>query len=96
MTAVGGLVGIGYERAINLDGLDRKVDDSPHRGMSGAEAIEGQAHPERCQLLERVDKPAGVGKDLFGDLEVEQLRRGSSASRSKPLTAETNPGWVTT
>ena len=64
------------EGAIDLDRVDRKLLHQRHRGIAGAEIVDGEAHAAAADDVEQFDRAADVvHHHAFGDLELQQLRR---------------------
>ncbi len=78
------------DAAVELEHGDRVALQVGHRGVAGAEVVQGQAHAVGGQLAQRQD--AGVGGELvvLGDLQVQPV--GGQARWRRVRGARCRPG----
>ena len=63
----------GDEAAVDLDLVDGKALEVAHRGVAGAEVVDGQTDPDLVQPLRRA-RHLGVHQRRLGELEHQRLR----------------------
>ncbi|MCY1428578.1 hypothetical protein D9M71_444680 [compost metagenome] len=62
------------ERAVNLDLVDGQTLEIAEAGKTGAEIIESNAHPQRLEPVQRVDRLFSVMQQKrLGDLQLQLL-----------------------
>jgi len=62
------------ERAVDLDLVDGQTLELAEAGKTGAEIIQGNAHPQRLEPVQRVDRLfSGMQQNRLGDLQLQLL-----------------------
>jgi len=77
--AVGpGIGDLGYEGAVDLDGVERKAEQILERGVADAEIVDGNPETGFAQATQQVDRVLGVlHRQAFGDLEFDEFGAGA-------------------
>ena len=79
--------------AVDLDHVDREAAQVAERRVAGAEVVDGEAHAERLQVEQRLDRRLDVvHQHALGDLEDRAARVEAGLGAGRPRTVSIEVG----